>query len=56
MTMSAIAQPMMPVSNFLNDEERWFSDREREKKRQTRTSPTRPPPPIGDVVADRWFR
>lgn len=38
------------------DEEAWFSDRNRERKRPLRTSPTTPPPPIGDEVADRWFR
>jgi hypothetical protein len=38
------------------DEEAWFSDRHRETKRPLRTSPTMPPPPIGDELADRWFR
>ena len=56
MTMSAISQPMLPLANFLTDEERWFAERERDKKRPTRSSPTMPPPPIGDALADRWFR
>ncbi len=38
------------------EEEAWFSDRSRESKRLLRTSPTTPPPPIGDDVADSWFR
>jgi len=38
------------------DEEAWFADRGRESKRMLRTSPTTPPPPIGDELADRWFR
>ncbi|MFO0739542.1 MAG: hypothetical protein U0270_26825 [Labilithrix sp.] len=38
------------------DEEAWFADRGRESKRLLRTSPTTPPPPIGDELADRWFR
>jgi hypothetical protein len=38
------------------DEERWFSDRDRSQKRPFRSSPTTPPPPIGDALADGWFR
>lgn len=41
---------------FLATEEGWFKDGQREKKRPLRTSPTTPPPPIGDAMADRWFR
>lgn len=37
-------------------EEEWFADRSRESKRLLRTSPTTPPPPIGDPFADGWFR
>jgi hypothetical protein len=42
--------------SFQSDEEQWFVDHRRERKRPLRTSPTTPPPPIGDEVADRWFR
>jgi len=38
------------------DEEKWFGDYVRERKRPVRQSPTTPPPPIGDELADRWFR
>jgi len=39
------------------EEERWFTDRDgRDRKRPLRTSPTMPPPPIGDALADGWFR
>jgi hypothetical protein len=37
-------------------EEEWFADRSRESKRLLRTSPTTPPPPIGDAFVDRWLR
>ena len=46
--------PQNPQLNL--DEEAWFTDRNRETKRLLRTSPTTPPPPIGDELADRWFR
>ena len=42
--------------SFQTEEETWFSDRNRETKRPLRTSPTTPPPPIGDPLADSWFR
>ena len=42
--------------SFQSDEERWFGDYGRERKRPLRTSPTTPPPPIGDALADKWFR
>jgi hypothetical protein len=45
-----------PISSLNLDEEAWFSDRNRETKRPLRTSPTMPPAPIGDDLADRWFR
>jgi hypothetical protein len=38
------------------DEEQWFTDRSRERKRPLKTSPTTPPPPLGDPLADGWFR
>lgn len=38
------------------EEEAWFADRGRGTKRPLRSSPTTPPPPIGDELADRWFR
>lgn len=38
------------------EEEAWFADRGRETTRPLRTSPTTPPPPIGDDLADGWFR
>lgn len=56
MVSSPIASPTLPITSFPSDEERWFTERERERKRPLRTSPTTPPPPIGDAVADRWFR
>lgn len=43
-------------ASFLSDEEQWFVDFRRERKRPLRTSPTTPPPPIGDALADTWFR
>ncbi len=53
---SANEQPQAP--NFQSDEEQWFGDYGRERKRPLRYSPTTPPPPspIGDDLADRWFR
>lgn len=42
--------------SFHHSEEAWFADRSRESKRLLRTSPTTPPPPIGDTECDRWFR
>jgi hypothetical protein len=47
-----------PSSNpFHALEERWFADQGRSPTtRPTRTSSTTPPPPIGDPLADRWFR
>lgn len=45
-----------PTTSFNRSEEDWFADRSRESKRLLRTSPTTPPPPIGDMFADRWFR
>lgn len=62
-----IAQSTLPIASFLSDtdEDRWFAERERQKKRPSfspppergplGSSPTTPPP-IGDQVADRWFR
>lgn len=52
------AQTTLPIASFLSDtdEDRWFAERERTRKRPLRSSPTTPPPPIGDQVADRWFR
>ncbi|MBX3213370.1 MAG: hypothetical protein KF850_15140 [Labilithrix sp.] len=56
---------MPPVKNnehtespaaFHSAEERWFGDYSRERARPVRQSPTTPPPPIGDALADRWFR
>ncbi len=42
---------------FQTSEESWFKDhRGREMKRPFRSSPTMPPPPIGDALADGWFR
>jgi len=56
--MSMVAVPVQEPQgpNFQKDEESWFSDASRERKRPLRTSPTTPPPPIGDAVADGWFR
>ena len=48
-------EPPRPPT-FQTDEEQWFSDYNRERKRPLRTSPTTPPPPIGDALADSWFR
>lgn len=40
---------------FNPDEERWFAARE--PKRAPRDFPSIPPPlPIGDAMADSWFR
>jgi len=52
--VNAKEQPQGP--NFQSDEEKWFVDFQRERKRPLRTSPTTPPPPIGDALADSWFR
>lgn len=38
------------------EEESWFADKSRESKRMLRNSPTTPAPPLGDDVADQWFR
>ena len=54
MSPSANEQPQAP--SFQSDEEKWFCDYGRERKRPLRHSPTTPPPPIGDDLADRWFR
>jgi hypothetical protein len=53
---SVKVQEQPQLVQFQSAEEQWFSDGNRERKRPTRTSPTMPPPPIGDPVADRWFR
>jgi hypothetical protein len=42
--------------SFNAAEEDWFNDYQRERKRPLRASPTSPPPPIGDPLADGWFR
>jgi hypothetical protein len=39
---------------FHPDEERWFAASE--PKRPLRACPSAPPPPIGDAIADQWFR
>jgi hypothetical protein len=54
--MSPIApqQPQSPT--FESDEEKWFSESGQQRKRPLKTSPTTPPPPLGDALADRWFR
>ena len=44
------------TKSFHTEEEKWFGDYGRERKRPLRSSPTMPPPPIGDDLADRWFR
>lgn len=44
------------VADFQSTEEKWFADATRERKRPSRSSPTTPPPPIGDALADSWFR
>jgi hypothetical protein len=36
-------------------EEQWFASAT-QQKRPFRVSPSVPPPPIGDEMADRWFR
>ena len=51
-----MSQKTNPDPGFQNDEERWFYERSQERKRPSRSSPTTPPPPIGDDMADRWFR
>jgi len=43
-------------TKFQQEEEAWFSDRSRESKRLLRTSPTTPPPPMGDDEVDSWLR
>jgi hypothetical protein len=50
------SQDSSQQSDFQNEEERWFTEHGRERKRPLRTSPTTPPPPIGDDLADHWFR
>ncbi|MDF2694074.1 MAG: hypothetical protein K0S65_2457 [Labilithrix sp.] len=44
------------TTRFQSEEEKWFGDYRREQKRPLRSSPSTPPPPIGDDLADRWFR
>lgn len=43
-------------NSFHHSEEAWFADRSRESKRMLRTSPTTPPPPMGDDMVDSWLR
>jgi hypothetical protein len=56
MSPSNVIDEQPQNSSFRSDEEKWFSDYRRERKRPVRCSPTTPPPPIGDDLADRWFR
>jgi hypothetical protein len=52
-----MAKNEQQTPNFQSDEEMWFSDHGKGRKRPLRQSPsTPPPPPIGDDLADRWFR
>lgn len=56
MSRSNVAeQPQTPP--FQSEEDTWFViSQRRDRKRPLRTSPTTPPPPIGDALADGWFR
>ena len=54
--MSPSANEKPQPQSFQVDEEKWFCDYGRERKRPLRQSPTTPPPPIGDELADGWFR
>jgi hypothetical protein len=54
--MALRSAPQPPFPSFQPSEEQWFTDRNRETKRPLKTSPTTPPPPLGDELADRWFR
>jgi hypothetical protein len=55
--MSSFSVKEPQPQTFQNEEEKWFADaRGRERKRPLKTSPTTPPPPIGDALADGWFR
>jgi hypothetical protein len=47
--------PEVAGSSFHPDEERWFLAAE-PFRQPVRISQPPPPPPIGDPLADRWFR
>ena len=41
---------------FEPEEEAWFNAYENKQKPPHRASPRPPPTPIGDPLADKWFR
>jgi hypothetical protein len=46
---------MLPAEPFTAVEERWFSDFSHGRRRPVRPAP-RPAAPIGDALADKWFK
>jgi hypothetical protein len=55
MSSRSIEGPKPLALAFEPAEEQWFASA-RQQKRPFRSSPSVPPPPIGDEMADRWFR
>jgi hypothetical protein len=52
---SFIEAPKPLALAFQPAEEEWFASAT-QQRRPFRMSPSLPPPPIGDDMADRWFR
>jgi len=54
LSITATEQPK--ALSFQPAEEKWFASRGRKHGRPLRASLTPPPAPIGDALADAWFR